>query len=136
MHCSTCQGGPICGECERKRWCLAIAKLGFNISPAISLEENLDDFARWCSRDANLQNGVLRQDVYSWLGFWRDKVPVEAVMRLQDILGPLDTEKQKRDEPESPDHYNKKLAHCKVLGCNGEGDCDCACVGCLAVRNF
>jgi hypothetical protein len=27
--------------------------------------------------------------VYTWLGFWRDKMPPEAVENLQDLLGPL-----------------------------------------------
>lgn len=30
----------------------------------------------------------------------------------------------------------RKIMHCKGPGCNGEGDCDCACAPCLEVRNF
>jgi hypothetical protein len=37
-----------------------------------------------------LRNDELRFSVYSWLGFWRDKFPDAAVLRLQDILGPLE----------------------------------------------
>lgn len=28
-----------------------------------------------------------RQDILIWLGFWRDKIPADAVTQLQDILG-------------------------------------------------
>lgn len=31
----------------------------------------------------------LQQNVYGWLGYWRDKMPAEAVGQLQDILGTL-----------------------------------------------
>lgn len=32
---------------------------------------------------------TLQQQVYLWLGFWRDKMPTEAVKSLQDLLGDL-----------------------------------------------
>lgn len=31
----------------------------------------------------------MKSQAYAWLGFWRDKMPDEAVRQLQEILGPL-----------------------------------------------
>lgn len=33
------------------------------------------------------------REVYVWLGYWRDKMPTEAVEQLQDILGPISDDK-------------------------------------------
>lgn len=35
---------------------------------------------------------VSQQEVYAWLGYWRDKIPAEAVENLQNILGNLEVE--------------------------------------------
>jgi hypothetical protein len=34
-------------------------------------------------------NNTEQHRIYAWLGYWRDKMPPEAVEALQDILGPL-----------------------------------------------
>lgn len=36
----------------------------------------------------------IRLDVLSWLGFWRDKFPPEAVRTLQDIVSPVSSERR------------------------------------------
>lgn len=37
-------------------------------------------------------------ETYAWLGLWRDKMPPEAVSRLQEILGPLEIETGDRNQ--------------------------------------
>lgn len=39
------------------------------------------------------------QRVYAWLGYWRDKMPPEAVTALQDLLGPLRYSDETAGEP-------------------------------------
>ena len=34
----------------------------------------------------------LQHQVYAWLGYWRDKMPIEAVTGLRSLLGPLDVQ--------------------------------------------
>jgi hypothetical protein len=38
-----------------------------------------------------------KREVYTWLGFWRDKIPEEAVKQLQDILGKLKEHEPRKD---------------------------------------
>lgn len=53
-----------------------------------------DHFAAYCAGGHDAAAGqetpvALQHQVYAWLGYWRDKMPPEAVVALQDALGPL-----------------------------------------------
>jgi hypothetical protein len=60
---------------------------------------------------------MTNQQVYAWLGYWRDKMPPEAVSQLQDILGPLRT----GAEPKAPD-FRALLEEAWKAADGNEGD--------------
>ena len=72
-----CKAHPVAG----KRFC----NCGLEITGALHI-------CRPPLKSIEKQKSALQAAVYCWLGFWRDKVPAEAVAALQQVLGPLEGE--------------------------------------------
>lgn len=80
-------GGVDCPECEE------ISRVTKAIAECIQMEPSrvasLFVEALREAYQAGSDGARLRLDVLSWLGFWRDKLPPEAVSKLQDIVSPV-----------------------------------------------